>query len=127
VQDGNTPLLLACERGHLEVAQWLVSSAGSNAATERNEVRVVAVWSCETLMRTRVWCLLAGWQNCASSRVCERTLGGRSVAGVVGGVECGDGENRGLYNAAVWLCVMLMQTPVCCSLAVWLHCASGRL
>ena len=38
MQWGDTALLYACKRGHLEVAQWLVSSAGSNAATERNEV-----------------------------------------------------------------------------------------
>jgi hypothetical protein len=34
------------------------------------------------------------------------------VAGVAGGVECSDGENRGAYYAAVWLCAMLMQTCV---------------
>ncbi len=39
VQSGRTALLCACEKGHLEVAQWLVSSAGSSAATERNNVR----------------------------------------------------------------------------------------
>jgi hypothetical protein len=38
VQWGCTTLLYACAGGHLEVAQWLVSSAGSNAATERDEV-----------------------------------------------------------------------------------------
>jgi ankyrin repeat protein len=40
-QYGNTALLLACDNGHLEVAQWLVSSAGSNAVSERNDVRSV--------------------------------------------------------------------------------------
>jgi hypothetical protein len=46
------------------------------------------------------------------------------VAGVVGGVECSDRENRGMYNAAVWLCVMLMQTRVWYLCAVGQHCAS---
>jgi ankyrin repeat protein len=42
VQDGNTPLLVACRYGgHLEVVKWLVSSAGSNAATERDDVRML--------------------------------------------------------------------------------------
>ncbi len=38
MQWGNTALLLACKGGHLEIAQWLVSSAGSNATTEQNAV-----------------------------------------------------------------------------------------
>ncbi len=40
-QDGNTALLLACLSGRLNVAQWLVSSAGSNAVTERDNVRMI--------------------------------------------------------------------------------------
>jgi hypothetical protein len=47
VQDGYTALLIACRNGYLAVAQWLVSSAGSSAVTERNNVRA-ALWSlCE--------------------------------------------------------------------------------
>jgi hypothetical protein len=38
VQLGYTALRYACAEGRLEVAQWLVSSAGSNAATERDSV-----------------------------------------------------------------------------------------
>lgn len=41
VQNGDTALLYACWSGHLEVAQWLVSSAGSSAVTERNMVSVI--------------------------------------------------------------------------------------
>jgi hypothetical protein len=40
-QAGATALLIACRNGHLEVARWLVSSAGSNAATERDSVRMM--------------------------------------------------------------------------------------
>jgi hypothetical protein len=46
VQDGDTALLLACSNGNLEVAQWLVSSAGSSAVTERNNVRTHAAYVC---------------------------------------------------------------------------------
>jgi hypothetical protein len=38
MQIGSAALMAACAGGHLEVAQWLVSSAGSNAVTERNDV-----------------------------------------------------------------------------------------
>jgi hypothetical protein len=37
-QDGYTALLLACLRGHIDVARWLVSEAGSDARSERNNV-----------------------------------------------------------------------------------------
>ncbi len=63
-----------------------------------------AVWLCVTLMQTRVWCLCAVGRHCASACVCERTLGGRTVAGVVGGVESSDGEEQRMCNAAVPLC-----------------------
>ncbi len=43
VQLGYTALCYASQGGHLEVAQWLVSSVGSNAATDRNEVCSAAV------------------------------------------------------------------------------------
>ncbi len=48
-QDGNTALLVACWSGHLEVVQWLVSSAGSNAATERDNVRTMMWVSATTI------------------------------------------------------------------------------
>ncbi len=38
VQDGDTALLVACAAGQLEVAQWLVSSAGSDVVTDRRHV-----------------------------------------------------------------------------------------
>jgi hypothetical protein len=41
MQDGDTALLAACANGNLEVAQWLVSSAGSSAVSEKNNVRAV--------------------------------------------------------------------------------------
>jgi ankyrin repeat protein len=37
-QDGSTALLLACEHGHLDVARWLVTDAGSDARSERDSV-----------------------------------------------------------------------------------------
>ncbi len=41
MQDGASPLLMACYLGHVDVARWLVAAAGSNPLTERNGVRVV--------------------------------------------------------------------------------------
>jgi hypothetical protein len=38
-QNGDTALLLACYSGQLAVARWLVTNAGSNARSERNNVR----------------------------------------------------------------------------------------
>jgi hypothetical protein len=37
-QKGSSALLLACLRGHIDVARWLVSEAGSDARSERNNV-----------------------------------------------------------------------------------------
>jgi hypothetical protein len=47
-QDGHTALLFACANGRLDVAQWLVSSAGSDARSERSDVRTAggAVVAC---------------------------------------------------------------------------------
>jgi hypothetical protein len=47
-QDGHTALLFACANGRLDVAQWLVSSAGSDARSERSNVRIAggAVVAC---------------------------------------------------------------------------------
>ncbi len=42
VQDGSTALLTACANGHVEVAQWLVSSAGSNPVTEMTNVGLLS-------------------------------------------------------------------------------------
>jgi hypothetical protein len=63
-----------------------------------------AVWLYVVLMLTRAWCLCAAGKHCASVCVLGRTVGGRTVAGVVGGVECSDGEERGVCHASVWLC-----------------------
>ncbi len=37
-QNGYTALLLACYHGHIDVARWLVSEAGSDARSERDNV-----------------------------------------------------------------------------------------
>ncbi len=37
-QDGETALLCACYKGHIDVARWLVSEAGSDARSERSNV-----------------------------------------------------------------------------------------
>jgi hypothetical protein len=37
-QRDNTALLLACKHGHLDLARWLVTDAGSDARSERNGV-----------------------------------------------------------------------------------------
>ncbi len=37
-QNGYTALLWACRNGHMDVARWLVSEAGSDARSERNNV-----------------------------------------------------------------------------------------
>jgi hypothetical protein len=38
-QDGYTALLAACSSGHIDVARWLVSEAGSDPRSERSNVR----------------------------------------------------------------------------------------
>ncbi len=37
-QNGKSALLLACWHGHVNVARWLVSEAGSDARSERDNV-----------------------------------------------------------------------------------------
>jgi ankyrin repeat protein len=43
-QGGHTALLLACYNGHIDVARWLVSEAGSDARSERNNVGRCLSW-----------------------------------------------------------------------------------
>jgi hypothetical protein len=43
-QDGDTTLLLACLKGHIDVARWLVSEAGSDARSEQNDVGRCLSW-----------------------------------------------------------------------------------
>ncbi len=47
-QDGRTALLLACADGHLDVVRWLVTDAGSDVRSERDEVscRCLCVCGC---------------------------------------------------------------------------------
>jgi hypothetical protein len=97
LQDGETALLSACLSGQLEVARWLVS-AGSNAASERDYVRTMLYRGrCAAVCDDDA--LRAGWQHCTPSSVLEWALGGRTVAGVVCGFECSDGEGLCAYDA----------------------------
>ncbi len=41
-QVGTTALLFACRGGHLKMVQWLIREAGSDARSERGDVRVCA-------------------------------------------------------------------------------------
>ncbi len=55
-QVGRTALLAACEHGHVDVARWLVTNAGSDARLERYDVSCVCCtvdvlhrWQCASL------------------------------------------------------------------------------
>jgi hypothetical protein len=51
-QDGSSALLEACAFGHLDVVRWLVTDAGSDVRSERDNV------SCRCSFRRRCACLL---------------------------------------------------------------------
>jgi hypothetical protein len=60
-QDGWSALLLACEHGHLDVARWLATHAGSDARSERDAVscRCSCRRLCVSLLcRERRWFVL---------------------------------------------------------------------
>ncbi len=52
-QDGSTALLVASAKGHLDVARWLVTDAGSDARSERSNVscRCRCGFPCVSLLR----------------------------------------------------------------------------
>jgi hypothetical protein len=55
-QQRTTPLMYACKSGHLELAQWLVREAGSDARSERDEVCCV--------MQSRFAALCSAFRTC---------------------------------------------------------------
>jgi ankyrin repeat protein len=71
-QDGRTALLCACANGHLDVAQWLVTSGGSDARSERNNVRILR----GAVVRSIWWCAR---QSCRLVCVCVREQTGRTA------------------------------------------------
>jgi ankyrin repeat protein len=44
-QNGHTAALMACANGHLDVVRWLVTEAGSDARSERDNVSCRCVFS----------------------------------------------------------------------------------
>jgi hypothetical protein len=65
-QDGWSALLVACVRGRLDVARWLVTDAGSDARSERHNVSCRCSCGClrvsflyrEPLLRALGWCVI---------------------------------------------------------------------
>jgi hypothetical protein len=68
-QNGRSALLLACTGGHLDVARWLVTDAGSDARLERSNV------SCCCSFRLYVSLLFLERLVCALCRVVIRMVG----------------------------------------------------
>jgi ankyrin repeat protein len=57
-QNGYTALLAACANGHLDVARWLVTAAGSDVRSERDEVSSLCYSVCELGLVVMVRCFL---------------------------------------------------------------------
>lgn len=96
VQSGDTALHFAVNRGHLELVQWLVSTAGCDAPTQ-NQVRnprrsrgrassICCGLGCEAAEYCRASCF-AGWRIGTSRRLSQRLSERRAVAGAFGGIE----------------------------------------
>jgi hypothetical protein len=86
VQAGETALLCACAKGHIDVARWLVKEAGCDVRSERDNVRCKhAVESClDTLLLNGLGGAAAASCTRASERLCHsrtRMGSGASHAG----------------------------------------------
>jgi hypothetical protein len=66
LQNNETALLLAAANGHLEVLQWLVAEAGSDARLERNSVCGSALCSSSVALPHALWL-------CPSCRRCRNS------------------------------------------------------
>jgi hypothetical protein len=73
-QNGASALLLACASGHLDVAQWLVVNAGSNARSERTTVsrwnRCVSLFLCIFVAQAALFSALCDAIRMAGRRFC---------------------------------------------------------
>ena len=49
-QGSCTALLVACHKGHLDVARWLVTDAGSDARSERDDVSCRRLYVCDCVV-----------------------------------------------------------------------------